>query len=71
MGVISTLSEKKLLVENPAGWKIARLKCSRCEGLMVIEQHDDFPAQRCVQCGEVIDAVILQNRQRRLSVGMS
>jgi hypothetical protein len=52
--------------------------CSRCEGLMVIEQcfdlmddtgHLDFMARRCVQCGEVIDPIILQNRQRQLPVG--
>ncbi|MGH7206491.1 MAG: hypothetical protein ACREI2_09820 [Nitrospiraceae bacterium] len=45
---------------------------------MVIEQcfdfrddtgHLDFLARRCVQCGEVIDPVILQNRQRQLPVG--
>jgi hypothetical protein len=39
---------------------------------MVIEQgfdgmdstgHVDFMARRCVQCGEVIDPVILQNRR--------
>ncbi|MBX3334192.1 MAG: hypothetical protein KF876_08710 [Nitrospira sp.] len=46
--------------------------CSRCQGLMVIEQGFDSltgsgPAnislRRCVQCGEVIDPVILQNRR--------
>jgi hypothetical protein len=43
---------------------------------MVVEQGfdsligagpDDVPLRRCVQCGEVIDPVILQNR--RLQVG--
>jgi len=47
---------------------------------MVIEQcfdfmddtgHLDFMARRCVQCGEVIDPVILQNRQRQLVGGLS
>jgi hypothetical protein len=29
----------------------------------------DFMARRCVQCGEVIDPVIEQNRQRQLPLG--
>jgi quercetin dioxygenase-like cupin family protein len=36
---------------------------------MVTEQQVDLPAQRCVQCGEIIDPVILQNRQRHPPVG--
>lgn len=47
--------------------------CTRCGGLMVNEFYMDlldsvgeskFPAKRCVQCGEVIDFVILLNRQQ-------
>lgn len=56
------------------------IHCSRCHGLMVVEQGFDslFGASegaaslwRCVQCGEVIDPVILQNRRMQLggSVG--
>lgn len=71
---------KDLKEENPTGWRqlAGETRCSRCEGLMVAEQyldlrddtgHLDFWARRCVQCGEVIDPVILQNRQRRLPVG--
>ena len=46
--------------------------CSRCKGLMVVEQGFDaltasgpanIPLRRCVQCGEVIDPVILRNRR--------
>ena len=46
--------------------------CSRCQGLMVIEHGLDslsgsgpanIPLRRCVQCGEIIDPVILQNRR--------
>ena len=40
-------------------------RCPRCSGLMVAEWCQDLSdhrAQRCVQCGEVIDPVILQNR---------
>ena len=40
-----------------------RDRCPRCSGLMVAEwcqDLSDHSAQRCVQCGEVIDPVILQ-----------
>ena len=46
--------------------------CARCGGLMVGEFCMDllngtgeleFLASRCVQCGEVVDPVILQNRR--------
>jgi len=71
---------KDLKEENPIGLRLlaSATRCSRCEGLMVIEQcfdfrddtgQLDFLARRCVQCGEVIDPVILQNRQRQLLVG--
>ena len=46
-------------------------RCPRCSGLMVAEWCQDLSdhrAQRCVQCGEVIDPVILQNR---LQYGMT
>ena len=46
-------------------------RCPRCNGLMVAEwcqDLSDHSAQRCVQCGEVIDPVILQNR---LQLGMA
>lgn len=48
-------------------------RCKRCDGLMVHEHCSDlfddtgkmaFPALRCVQCGEVVDAIILLNRLR-------
>jgi len=44
--------------------------CPRCNGLMVAEWCEDlsdYSAQRCVQCGELIDPVIMLNR--RLSCG--
>ena len=46
--------------------------CARCGGLMVADFHMDllfcigeteFAAQRCVQCGEIVDPVILHNRK--------
>ena len=46
--------------EKPA----SATRCLRCRGLMVIEPCFDFLAWRCVQCGDVIDPVILQNRQQ-------
>jgi len=48
--------------------------CARCGGLMVNDFCMDllnsfgeskFAAKRCVQCGEVVDSVILLNRQFR------
>ena len=48
--------------------------CTRCGGLMVNSFYLDLlnstgemeiAAKRCVQCGEVIDSVILLNRQLR------
>jgi RNase P subunit RPR2 len=45
--------------------------CRRCHGLMVKEQYRDVyePSEgvclntyRCLQCGEIVDAVILENR---------
>ena len=45
--------------------------CTRCSGLMVTDFCMDllnnvgeskFAAKRCVQCGEVVDLVILRNR---------
>lgn len=50
--------------------------CARCGGLMVNDFCLDllnstgeleFAATRCVQCGELVDPVILQNRQLRQS----
>jgi hypothetical protein len=41
-------------------------RCPRCGGLMVAEwcqDLSDYSAQRCVQCGELIDPVILENRR--------
>lgn len=40
-------------------------RCPRCGGLMVAEWCEDlsdYRAQRCVQCGEIVDPVILRNR---------
>jgi hypothetical protein len=82
MATVMGVPAKDLNEENSIGWKklVSATRCSRCGGLMVIEQgfdlldrggHFDFRAWRCVQCGEFIDAVILQNRQRSLPIGSS
>ncbi|MGQ0694733.1 MAG: hypothetical protein ACT4OL_04060 [Nitrospiraceae bacterium] len=74
MATADTVPAKDLKGENTEGWSplTGAARCFRCEGLMVIEQgfdstggasHLDFLARRCVQCGEVIDQVILQNRR--------
>ncbi len=52
--------------------------CTRCGGLLVNELSIDLwsctnelehGARRCVQCGDVIDAVILRNRRIQLVSG--
>lgn len=49
------------------------MTCHRCHGLMVKEQYCDVyePSEggcldtyRCLQCGEIVDAVILENRRQ-------
>ncbi|CUS32561.1 hypothetical protein [Candidatus Nitrospira nitrificans] len=53
------------------------IRCSRCTGLMVAEESFDSSAggtqagslaRRCVQCGEVVDPVILANRCLKLGI---
>ena len=46
-----------------------RVECKRCGGLMVgqfyidlLNSEPECVASRCVQCGEVVDPVILANR---------
>ena len=66
---------------DAAGWMelISAAQCSRCGGFMVTEQcfdllsdsgHLDFLAQRCVQCGELVDPIILRNRRLRMLSGL-
>lgn len=53
-------------------------QCIRCGGYMVPERYIDllddtgqlhFVGHRCVQCGEVVDPTILQNRRYSASQG--
>ena len=82
MTMIEGLLEKKLngnyrIESEPFGEAI---RCSRCEGFMVVEQGFDSllgtreaasSLRRCVQCGEVIDPVILQNRRLQRGNGLN
>jgi len=63
---------------NVAEWEelLGTARCLRCGGLMVPERcfdlrsdngQLDFAAKRCVQCGELVDPVILENRRLRSS----
>ena len=53
--------------ETGSGSRILRTdRCPRCSGLMVAEWCEDlsdYTGRRCVQCGELIDPVIMQNRR--------
>lgn len=49
------------------------MPCGRCSGLMVADRFTDlldetgqitFGGWRCVSCGEIVDPVIVSNRQR-------
>ncbi len=43
------------------------MKCHRCGSVMVYERFygpgETFLGWRCIQCGEILDEVILENRQ--------
>ncbi len=47
------------------------MQCPRCQGTMVVDHFVDLatsgeiwmPGWRCLMCGEVIDPLILKNRQ--------
>jgi len=65
---------KDLKDAETTSWKegVSPVTCLRCGGLLVAEPGTDFwddagnlAVRRCVQCGELVDQVILQNRQRR------
>lgn len=49
-------------------------RCPRCGGLMVHEWGADpmeNAGQRCVQCGELVDSVILENRRLQQTAAFS
>jgi hypothetical protein len=46
------------------------MKCHRCGSVMVYKRFygldEHFFGWRCILCGEIIDQVILENRQRKM-----
>ena len=47
------------------------MKCNRCGGLMCYEKFisqtfENYSGWRCIVCGEIVDEVILKNRNGRL-----
>lgn len=62
---------RKLTIMSQIQRKSQGQRCRKCGGLLVDEDvfalHDeetDFLSQRCIQCGNVVDPVILQNRSQ-------
>lgn len=56
------------------------MKCPRCGGLMVgdwfLDINDEagrmkFDGLRCLICGEIVDSLILENRQKQLETTAS
>jgi DNA-directed RNA polymerase subunit RPC12/RpoP len=47
--------------------KDKKVRCPRCNGAMIFERFQDmldlFYAWRCVNCGEIVDAVVAKNRE--------
>ena len=76
---MTTASKEKTKVEQIGSHTVTSTVqhesiCSRCGGLMVQDfcldvlgsiGESEFAAKRCVQCGEVVDPVILRNRGTR------
>ncbi len=59
------LSERESLKFNEQGSDDSK-KCYRCESIMVYEKfyglHEHFWGWRCVCCGDIVDQIILDNR---------
>jgi hypothetical protein len=67
MGTVLAVTQEQPIEATTRSW--ARIhstdRCPRCSGLMVVEwclELSDYAVQRCVQCGEIVDPVILRNR---------
>jgi len=58
--MLSGLSEERVRAAAVA-------TCLRCSGLMLSESGTDIVVLRCVQCGERVDSVILENRRKALA----
>ena len=71
---LAVTQQQSIELADPRWARIYNIdRCPRCSGLMVAEwcqDLSDHSAQRCVQCGEVVDPVILQNRlQHGMAIG--
>jgi hypothetical protein len=67
MGTALAATQQQPIEATIRGWRRTHSadRCPRCSGLMVAEWCEDlsdYTAQRCVQCGEIVDPVILRNR---------
>ncbi len=75
---MTTLSDKKVTLDSSYNWYGGNPQngheCHRCGGFLVTEFWTDvvktadereIAPRRCVQCGDIIDAVILRNRSIR------
>ncbi|HKO30211.1 MAG TPA: hypothetical protein VJU54_03670 [Nitrospiraceae bacterium] len=76
MATVIGLVEDNLITAKD--WNSARVhhtnRCPRCGGLMVHEWGADpmeNAGQRCVQCGELVDSVILENRRLQQKAAFS
>jgi len=57
--------------------EVTSMNCPRCKGVMALERFCDlydetgelcFMGWRCISCGEVVDPVIVRNRQHHPNV---
>ncbi len=48
------------------------MECPKCSGLMYMERVNDsiaiFSVWKCINCGNIIDKTIIENRQNSLAV---
>jgi transposase len=70
MASVIELTGNRSIVARARDWNSPLVRsmdrCPRCGGLMVHEWGTDSmenAGQRCVQCGELVDSVILENRR--------
>lgn len=68
MGTALAVTQQQSIEAGTRSWERIHStdRCPRCGGLMVAEwcqELSNYSAQRCVQCGELIDPVILENRR--------
>ena len=64
--VLAVIQQQSIEAETRSRERIRSTdRCPRCCGLMIAEwcqDLSDYTVQRCVQCGEIVDPVILRNR---------